>query len=213
MFRGQCSAKPLLPSIARLPNIKRVLANYDNWQVLQLDIIERFAKYARPFIDPMPADVEEWLVYAQHYGAPTRLLDWSTNPLKALFWTVENADVQTDGIVWALSPRYWRDDALAATPLDNDSLTPYFPKHLNPRLIAQEGCFVAFPLPENRKALQPMDDPGAYRDDIQWLESVRIPRRAKRQLRIELRVLGITHRFVYGDLAGIGATVRTELRE
>jgi hypothetical protein len=212
MFRGQGARKPLLPSIARIPRLRRVLSGYDDWQGFQLDVVARFAKYARPFIQPAPVDYEEWLVHAQHYGAPTRLLDWSTNPLKALFWAVENAgEDSTNGVVWALEPSYWRDDPFAPTPLDNDGLTPYLPKHLNARLIAQESCFVAFPLPPNRKALQPLDEPHAYSKDVAELASVTIPRNAKRWLRIELHTLGITHRLVLGDLVGIGATVRAEL--
>jgi hypothetical protein len=38
---------------------------------------------------------------AQHFGMPTRLLDWSTNPLAALFFACEGAKDQ-DGFVYAM---------------------------------------------------------------------------------------------------------------
>lgn len=214
MFRGQSSRWPLLPSIARLPRWKEQLKGYENWHVFQLDLIERFAKYARPMLNSARRDVEEWLVHAQHHGAPTRLLDWTTNSLKALFWAVEDSGKdRANGVVWAFSPKHWRDDALDPTPLDDSRLTPYFPKHLNSRLIAQEGCFVAFPLPTNRKRLMAMSDSGAYSGDVELLSMLTIPAKSKASLRTELRILGVSHRFVFPDLEGVAASIRAELRE
>src|SRR6202451_1730311 len=49
---------------------------------------------------------------AQHYGMPTRLLDWSTNPLAALFFACDGAEKQ-DGYVYAMDARkVIPDDAL-----------------------------------------------------------------------------------------------------
>jgi len=41
---------------------------------------------------------------AQHYGMPTRLLDWSTNPLAALFFACDGAEGH-DGYVYAMDAR------------------------------------------------------------------------------------------------------------
>ncbi len=83
LFRGQANSKwTLLPKLPRAFGLQPP----DNWKNLEYFMIEQFRQYSIPYIDKEPINDLEWLVLSQHYGLPTRLLDWTTNPLKAIFF-------------------------------------------------------------------------------------------------------------------------------
>jgi FRG domain len=60
---------------------------------------------------------------AQHYGMPTRLLDWSTNPLAALFFACDGAEGQ-DGCVYAMDARKVIPDAAFKSKGSKERLWP-----------------------------------------------------------------------------------------
>lgn len=73
-----------------------------NIEMIEMKIMMEFKRLSMPVLDTKPETDWEWLFLAQHYGLPTRLLDWSTNPLVALYFAVENHD-DKDGVVNYLS--------------------------------------------------------------------------------------------------------------
>ena len=84
--------------------------------------------HAAPPLD----DFCSWLTLMQHYGLPTRLLDWSRSPLIALFFALSEPDTKDkDACIWILNPgrlnasqKIERDSQVGSkTSLDNGKHT------------------------------------------------------------------------------------------
>lgn len=59
-------------------------------------MFENFKRKAAPFINKEPKNDFEWMFLMQHYGVPTRLLDWTTNALVALYFAIESMPSNED---------------------------------------------------------------------------------------------------------------------
>ena len=94
-FRGHVDTDwVLLPSIARPPHDVEK----------EMTLMKRFRQNAYAFLPRPPGGEWEWLFLMQHYGVPTRLLDWTESPLMGLFFAVEKSECSVDACVWALDP-------------------------------------------------------------------------------------------------------------
>lgn len=74
-------------------------------------LLQDFKRYApRRVNDPTPSNDLEWTQVAQHYGLPTRLLDWTRNPSIALYFACLRP--AQDGVVYILDPLSLNDTSL-----------------------------------------------------------------------------------------------------
>jgi hypothetical protein len=97
-YRGQADCTwPLKPSLYR-PKI-----NID--ALYERELIRDFQIKCADFIGVKPQSDIDWLFLAQHHGLPTRLLDWTENPLVALYFATKDRP-DSDGRVWIVHP--WR---------------------------------------------------------------------------------------------------------
>lgn len=128
-YRGcGLSSEQLTPSLFRHKKIKKI----DALVGTEYQLMTRFRQRSIPFHDKSLEDDWESLFLMQHYGIPTRLLDWTENPLIALFFAVMSAKrkyikgimkYQHPAVVWILDPIVWNRHALESVSFDQDVLS------------------------------------------------------------------------------------------
>jgi len=105
-YRGVCdSSYPLLPGIFREVELNEnaISGKVRAYMSREYEILSRFIKEASAYItNVLREDYLLWMEYAQHFGVPTRLLDFSSNPLVALYFCCKNKP-EIDGSVWVLN--------------------------------------------------------------------------------------------------------------
>src|SRR5882672_1608880 len=129
IFRGVNSvAYDLLPRVGRIPGYTATL---------ERDFVRLFKIHGRPYLDHRPRDDWEWLAIAQHHGLPTRLLDWSRNPLVAAYFAAEKPS-GTDAAIYVFEAQHVLAEEPGGDPLRIPKDNVWFP-HYNTRRIAAQA--------------------------------------------------------------------------
>lgn len=194
LYRGQSKNDPLLPSLVRTnPTIditrteKAMLA--DLKRQAQLKITTTFR------------DDWDWLVYAQHYGMKTTLLDWTSNPLVGLWFACSNEySMNEDSYVYVfIADRTYLIDR-KKSPFEITKTRILRPALNNERIIAQAGWFTAHKYSPNGKRFVPLEVNTDLKDNI-W--ELKIPAQHKKTILKRLSVFGINYQTLFPDITGI----------
>ncbi len=238
VFRGQANASwPLASSLERMlkPVWEQDSFDFKKYEDYTLKMFSgKYHLYSSDLTKPVSK--LEILALMQHYGAPTRLVDFTQSPYLALYFAMETYN-PLDGNDFALFAVDWtslmKRSLEKLRELDNkfdhdldsleekkdevfDDLIDRFthellwvtePKIINRRLDLQAGSFLTS-INLRTKIEDAMMNP--IYSDIEMVK-YHISSSLYETVYVLLRKANITSKSIYGDLEGLGRSVRMEL--
>ncbi|VVA49376.1 FRG domain protein [Serratia ficaria] len=201
LFRGQNIKGNLLPSIARNDH------SFDTTEI-EMCMLDEFRRVGGAYLNGRETDWEI-MVLAQHHGMKTRLLDWTSNPLVALWFACEDYKNVKDSYVYMLSASKHMMD-MSVSPFKIKETKILSPKHNNPRISAQSGYFSVHRFSKRFNTFVPLDKNLGMKESL--LPFV-INGEEKKNILKGLNKLGVNHHTVYPGLEGMCKGLTFEMYE
>lgn len=219
----------LIPSIARSQKIKKE-SDVDE---LEKQIATSFLQRSPPFIDRELHGPWKAMFFMQHYGIPTRLLDWSESPFVSLYFALANVSrnkrskPDADVALWMCDPVLWNRTALSHITFKggilndtSEEVKAYSPEmnveqkatqpvmiygvHNSPRIVAQRGVFALFG--KSMKGMEKVFEEGDFPEKA--LVKIVISKEKIDDLMQSLFQKGFSESTIYPDLFGLSLEIR-----
>lgn len=205
---------------------------------VEADMSKEFSIRSRPFLPAYSDDLLDNMFNMQHYGVPTRLLDWSSSPFVAAFFALKprNGVHDRDAVIWMCDPIKWnshfitpsssqypildKGDAKSRNTLEDYvyglEAHEYRPEplmvlgsHNSDRIRAQSGGFTIF-----GNDFTPLDEVAAAKDgmDDTVIRPIVIKTNDRSTIFESLVRKGITETFVYPDIEGLAQEMTRKYR-
>lgn len=208
IFRGISHDDQNFSGIARsFKEVQKTWLKEVEFSEYESTLFESFKRQSVLHISPAPSNDWEYLSVAQHYGLPTRLMDWTKSPLVALYFSVCRIDAESEpgSLVYGYdlgplakgveemipsAPYPWK------SPLEykGDKISRFIPPVLDKRIAAQSGVFTIHEDP-----LKPITEVV----DKNKFDSFEVDTKLRVSLRRRLHRLGINQSALFPDLAGL----------
>jgi hypothetical protein len=198
-FRGHKNDALGLSTTLHLACDRHAIGHHDAPDIERL-LLREFARKAHLYVRdgadlPDPSDTLEWMSLMRHFGAPTRLLDWTYSIFVAAYFALDSSLPGEPCLIWAIDTRWLNDTANSISPgldkganADADKTGKHFRDHfmpaaskafvstenpyrLNARSAIQHGTFlcpgdVRRTFTENLEAMSSTGSPHAYRLEL-----------------------------------------------
>jgi hypothetical protein len=177
-----------------LPHVGRYDFSKSDIQKEERTMLRLFKEQAIPHLPFWPSNEWEWLAISQEHGLPTRLLDWTRNPLIAAYFAVAKKH-GGDSAIYAFHSSTFIDIGKHPNPFEIGKVQKFIPAHTSPRITAQVGVFTIHPDPT-----VPFDSSN--------VERLIIKRESRKDLKWILYRYGIHRASLFPDLDGLASHVK-----
>jgi len=223
-FRGVTKVKyRLIPGIYRgsNPEYNRIHEN---------DISYEFIRKAKayPKVGGGNYSKWEWFHIMQHYGIPTRFLDWTESALIGIFYAVRKAERNSSPCVWVLDPFWLNEESTGKTVVfstdpigqteEDEIINTYYiaspnlpkfplgisPPYVDERMKAQHASFTIHGSLPNGLHIQ------SQKSSSPHLFQLRVKNSSIERIRRELFTSGIRESTIYPGMEGLAIEIKDE---
>jgi len=193
LFRGQPEKGNLLPSIARSDPSKNTINK-------EMDLLEQLKLMGANHLNGIDQNDWDLLVLAQHFGLKTRLLDWTSNPLTAMWFACTDKS-EGDVYVYSLEANTLLSKQAYKTSVFQQGKTIAFqPKLNNHRIISQHGYFTAHRYSKGSNKFVSLEKNPKIK---KLLVEYSIPEKSRPGIIESLDMYGINSKTLFPDLEGL----------